>query len=213
MQFQALIHVGSKAILLDRMRQQYSTMNDRKVLANLPIDLITAEKVDTPILIDEMTSYNKDQRFVGRRLTVVIVTPPVAVSPIITHVVVEDARRFAMIMAICNVTRELRATLAVGAVIEIQNPRCNICSDFAKHIRIEDISLMRFCEPMRLCWMCLGQFATLQQCIKCKTALYCSTTCQKRHWIEFDHKTRCGKRNRYLTFRRKLQFALPRLVC
>ena len=51
-------------------------------------------------------------------------------------------------------------------------------------------------RELRMCGFCtatdqeLGEDGCLKNCIGCKTALYCSKSCQKKHWKK--HKTQCA---------------------
>jgi hypothetical protein len=54
-----------------------------------------------------------------------------------------------------------------------------------------------FCAQAPKCSLCSKHLSKIRACSKCRTALYCSSDCQKKHWPK--HKTECSNK------------ALPRL--
>jgi hypothetical protein len=171
---------------LDNSKQLYSmSQQPPSVRSQSSTSSVVAE-----IMLDEMMAPNKDYQFLNRQLTVIVVAEPVQMTAL--HMIVEDSRRDAVVVALYNAPRR---RLPIGAVLQIRDPYRRICQDRTTQIRIDNpATLTVSAAVLDLCWNCLTEYknvAELHRCGRCKWARYCSRGCQTTHWKEFDHKNNC----------------------
>lgn len=141
-----------------------------------------------------LAAYN-DRVYADRMLTCIVVGVPVRMAA--WHLIIEDAAREPMRMAIYDIAENIAARqLQPGQILRVAAPYFRICADGSKFVRVDDFSRrVTLGERVPLCWRCSRRDttvgATLSRCGKCKKAMYCDSVCQTADWKAGGHKFCC----------------------
>ena len=154
------------------------------------------DKILKNISIEELMAPRRDQVLNNCVVTVVIVSMAIRMSSIM--MLVEDANRDAILLAVYNVNSSDEHLWFPGRIVRIRNPYARLSADDQTMIRVDNpkTTCVLSSDVVQLCWYCLktgsqGSQVKLLLCAKCKKASYCSKECQAKDWTENFHKSAC----------------------
>ena len=156
-----------------------------------------------PIGVEEIVAPVRDQVFWGRALRCVIVSPGSQMSAV--YFVVEDERRFPILLALYDLPDAMRDQMVVGRVIVVANPYCRIptlqsvlgmpAPPPTPSLRVDNAgsTVLVTKDVFLMCTACLSCNPDgMRTCSRCRRAWYCDEACQKRDWVDFSHKMHCN---------------------